>query len=702
MSEEDFVSLRPDQRVGRYRIVSVLGQGSFGITYRAVDTDLGRDVAIKEYLPAALAIRQDGTTVLPRSGSAAADFAWGRDRFIAEGRTLASFHRVPGVVQVHDFLEANGTAYLIMELVRGRTLQEQIEKEGPLDAEGLEKILWALLDGLEQVHNAGFLHRDIKPGNILVDDAGRPVLIDFGAARAAVVGRSQAMTAIFTPGYAAAEQFSTAMQGPWSDIYGLAATAHHAITGRAPPNAIDRVIDDTYVPLVDSKLPFPHVLLAGIDAGLAVRAVDRPQSIADWRKALSAPEPSIGTSAPATVVMMPRSTTIVPSTTAPATAATPGTALAVLPPRKPRVVMLVAGVAAMCLAAAGGWFALGSRPTGQAPASSAASSTPAPLAVAAAVPDRAQEQLEEARRVQQAALEEASRLRTEAEARRKVDEEAALRRKVEEEVRQKAEAEESARRQAVEDAKRQAAAEIAAAAAARQQAEEADLKAAEAAEAALRLDQVNRQRIQAALAALGFPTNRSDGYLGPRSREMIAAWQKNTGRAATGYLTAETQSALLRDAAPAIARQEEEQRRLAAAQPPVQPPAQAQPPARQQPQPAAPAKVVTSCDGTHRAQWCRGAYQGFPASCWSANTTITNGVISGSWTSQATAEVQSFAGNIDAAGNVHVTYSGIGTQTNVNRRFTALMTGRIEGNVLSIAGRAGPNGRDFSATIQCR
>ena len=100
----DFVSLRPDQLVGRYRIVSVLGQGSFGITYRAIDGELGREVAIKEYLPAALAVRQDGTTVAPRSGSAAADFAWGRDRFIAEGRTLAAFHRLPGVVQVHDFL----------------------------------------------------------------------------------------------------------------------------------------------------------------------------------------------------------------------------------------------------------------------------------------------------------------------------------------------------------------------------------------------------------------------------------------------------------------------------------------------------------------------------------------------------------------------------------------------------------------------
>ena len=160
----DFVSLRPDQLVGRYRIVSVLGQGSFGITYRAVDSELGREVAIKEYLPAALAVRQDGTTVVPRSGSAAADFAWGRDRFIAEGRTLAAFHRVPGVVQVHDFLEANGTAYLVMELVRGRPCSSRSSRQGPLDAAGLDRMLSTLLDGLEQVHEAGFLHRDIKPG----------------------------------------------------------------------------------------------------------------------------------------------------------------------------------------------------------------------------------------------------------------------------------------------------------------------------------------------------------------------------------------------------------------------------------------------------------------------------------------------------------------------------------------------------------
>ena len=157
--------------------------------------------------------------------SAAADFAWGRDRFIAEGRTLAALHRAPGIVQVHDFLEANGTAYLVMELLRGRTLHEQIERQGPLDAAGLDRILWTLLDGLEQVHAMGFLHRDIKPANILVDGQGHPTLIDFGASRAAVAGRSQAMTAMFTPGYAAVEQFTAATQGPWTDIYGLAATA---------------------------------------------------------------------------------------------------------------------------------------------------------------------------------------------------------------------------------------------------------------------------------------------------------------------------------------------------------------------------------------------------------------------------------------------------------------------------------------------
>src|SRR5215204_3984797 len=156
---------------------------------------------------------------------------------------------VPGIVRVFDFLEVNGTAYIVMELLQGDTLEAHLRKHGPMDAAGIDAILWTLLDGLEQVHSAGFLHRDIKPANILPNARGAPTLIDFGAAREAMVGRTSAMTAIFTPGYASAEQMTSAKQGPWTDIYSLSATLYHAITGRTPPGAFDRMLDDEYQPL---------------------------------------------------------------------------------------------------------------------------------------------------------------------------------------------------------------------------------------------------------------------------------------------------------------------------------------------------------------------------------------------------------------------------------------------------------------------
>jgi peptidoglycan hydrolase-like protein with peptidoglycan-binding domain len=686
--ESDFVTLRPGQVVGRYRIVSVLGQGGFGITYRAQDSELGREVAIKEYLPAALAVRQDGTTVVPRSTGAAEDFAWGRDRFIAEGRTLAALHRVPGIVLVHDFLETNGTAYLVMELLGGQTLQARVAGRGPLDAASLEALLRPLLDGLEQVHEAGFLHRDIKPANILLDDQGRPTLIDFGASRAAVAGRSQAMTAVFTPGYAAVEQFTAARQGPWTDIYGLAATLHFAVTGQPPANAVDRVLEDTYVPLADGRRPFAQNLLAAIDAGLAVRAADRPQSIADWRTLLSQPV-SARSDAQATVVM-PR-------------ARTDAATVALSPPRARRKPAAMA-LAAVALAgvAAGGWFLFGPRSTTTQPAA------PPALANAAApsAPDRSQEDLEQARREQKAAVDEATRLRAEAEARRGSDEEAQLRRKIEDEMRQKAEAEEASRRQAAEEAARRAEAQAAAqrqadedarskAAAEAARSEEADAKAAEAAETALHLAPSDRQRLQVALTALGFATGGTDGVFGPRSREMIAAWQKKNGRAATGYVSAETQRDLLRDAQPALARYDDEQKKAADTQ------NQAAAAGAAQGGPAAKGGAG-QCDGSYSSQWCRAAFQGFPPSCWNVPMTIRNGAISGSWTSPRTTEVQTFNGRIGPAGEVSITYNGIGTQTYVNQHFTAPLSGTVAGGVLTASGRASANGREFSVRVQCR
>ena len=287
------VALPAGTMVRGYEIVSVLGEGGFGITYLARDATLGREVAIKEYLPGAFAVRRGDSTVVPRSSAASDDFIWGRDRFLEEARTLAKLEGVPSVVRVLDYLEANGTAYMIMALIRGETLQQRIKRGGPLPPIEIDRILRPILDGLEQVHASGYLHRDIKPSNITLDARGLPTLIDFGASRAALLYRTSSdMTAIFSPGYAAAEQFVSMKQGPWTDIYGLAATLYHAITGAQPPSAIERTLDDAYKPLAEvAPAGFDAAVLRGIDAGMAVRAGDRPQSIAAWRRLLH-PEPA--------------------------------------------------------------------------------------------------------------------------------------------------------------------------------------------------------------------------------------------------------------------------------------------------------------------------------------------------------------------------------------------------------------------------
>ncbi|WP_178130840.1 bifunctional serine/threonine-protein kinase/formylglycine-generating enzyme family protein [Reyranella sp. CPCC 100927] len=280
----NLIALPAGSRIGKYQIVSVLGQGGFGITYRARDTELDRDVAIKEYLPTSFAARQSDSMVLPHSTQLADDFRWGRDRFLAEAKTLAHLEHATGIVNVYDFLQANGTAYMVMALVPGETLEARLRRDGRLPQPVIERLLYPLLDGLEQVHRAGFLHRDIKPANILIDAQGAPSLIDFGASRMALQDRTQAMTAVYTPGYAAFEQMSAAPQGPWTDIYALAGTLYHCIAGVPPPPALDRMVTDRLVPAVEAgRGSYAPGLLAAIDAGLALKADARPQSIVQWR-----------------------------------------------------------------------------------------------------------------------------------------------------------------------------------------------------------------------------------------------------------------------------------------------------------------------------------------------------------------------------------------------------------------------------------
>ncbi|CAN5807666.1 hypothetical protein BH11PSE3_BH11PSE3_13340 [soil metagenome] len=462
--EVDYVALRPGQTIGRYEIVSVLGQGGFGITYRARDIQLGREVAIKEYLPSALAVRQDGATVLPRTTKMADDFGWGRERFVTEGRTLASLHHVPGIVQVFDYLEANGTAYIVMELLSGETLEDRIAKNGKLKPEEVDRILWPLLDGLEQVHGAGFLHRDIKPANILLDAAGNPTLIDFGASRAAMAGRSTALTAIFTPGYAAAEQMTSARQGPWTDIYGLSATLYHAIAGRVPPGAFDRMLNDEYQALAQLKpAGFPSGVLAGVDAGLAVVASDRPQSIAGWRPILGMTE------APAAdaTMLMGKAAPVALSEKRPeirhVSTLTPPPAATAAQPKRTALWVAIA-VVLLALLGGGGYYAVSSRgpdpEMAKARAAAEAAETRRLKAEEEAAKLRAEnEQRQKAEEIavarkRQDDAEAAAKKQFEEETRRKIETEIAAQQRADVEAKRKADDEAAARRQAVENARK--------------------------------------------------------------------------------------------------------------------------------------------------------------------------------------------------------------------------------------------------------
>jgi serine/threonine protein kinase/peptidoglycan hydrolase-like protein with peptidoglycan-binding domain len=610
-SEVDFVALRVGQMIGRYEIVAILGQGGFGITYRAKDAQLNREVAIKEYLPSALAIRQDGVTVLPRSTRMADDFAWGRQRFVDEGRTLATLQRAPAIVRVFDFLEANGTAYIVMELVPGETLEHRLARIGTLPPDAVDRIVWPLLEGLERVHAAGFLHRDIKPANILLDSGGNPTLIDFGASRLALAGKTSAMTAVFTPGYAAAEQFTSGKQGPWTDIYGLAATLHHAITGAPPPNAVERMLDDAYEPLA-RRIPagFSPGLLAGIDAGLAVRATDRPQTIEGWRAILDRATPP---DAMATVVMTRPAA-------APTNVATPAPSGGAR--RGGKAPWIAAAVLAILVLAGAGYY-LADRPF-----------APDPAVIEAA--HRQQEAAAAEAAKQKARDEELGRLKAEAATRKRAEREAAQRREIEEELRAKLAAEQAQHQRAEQEARQQA----------------------EVAEGALRLGQVDRQHVQVALTALGFRTNTTNGVLGSQTREMIAAWQKAHNFPPTGFLTGAQNQALVAEAGPAVAKFDDDRKKAEEAASRAATPPPAPGPAAH----AAAASPASVADGL----W-RGTYHCTPsrgAGEFTINLQINVSGGSGTWHRPGSGP--------GTTGNQSITLQITGTQVLVQRVFTRL------------------------------
>ena len=297
-------ALPPHFRLNGYEIVRVLGAGGFGITYLAFDDALNGPVAIKEYFYAGLAARTPAGEVVPASTNSAEGFMWGRNRFLDEARLLARLDH-PNIVRTHRFLEANNTAYIVMDYVEGESLAIVLEKHGALTAEQWWPWMKPLLAGLEHVHRHDYLHRDVKPVNIVIraDQQGRtmPVLVDFGSARRAAAEKTRHLTAVHTRGFAPLEQYSTSSrQGPATDIYALAAVSYRVLAGEAPPDATDRAVEDVYRPLVTRLRRPGDRFLAAIDRALALRAAERPQTVAAWRTELTyrEPNPRVGNDAP--------------------------------------------------------------------------------------------------------------------------------------------------------------------------------------------------------------------------------------------------------------------------------------------------------------------------------------------------------------------------------------------------------------------
>ena len=288
MNEQHRLALPQGTRIRDFEFHRVLGHGGFGITYLGWNLSLDIPVAIREYLPADLATREQDGSVVPQTSQAAADFQWGLERFLDEARTLARFQH-PHIVRVHQYFEAHGTAYIVMEYAEGETLSAHLERKGTLSEAELTGILYPLLKALEVVHQADFLHRDIKPGNIVLRDSdGSPVLLDFGAARQAIGAKSRPVTSIVTPGYAPIEQYSNrVLQGPWTDLYALGGVCYRALTGQVPADATDRMRDDPLVPVSQRCAGrVSGALLSAIDWALSVDERARPQRVGAWRAAM--------------------------------------------------------------------------------------------------------------------------------------------------------------------------------------------------------------------------------------------------------------------------------------------------------------------------------------------------------------------------------------------------------------------------------
>ena len=284
--EENLHCLRKGTRlIGRYTIEGVLGQGGFGITYLGIDELHEKKVAIKEFFPQGIVTRnieyQDTVTVTFVGEKD--NYEKGKERFLKEARTMAKFSKDEGIVKALDFFEINNTAYIVMEYLEGITLKQYLRENQRIAPEDLIELLVPLIESLDEIHSQGMIHRDISPDNIMVLPDGRIKLMDFGAARDYTEFGEKSLSIVLKPGYAPPEQYQThGVQGPWTDIYALCATMYKCITGENPPDAIERVMDDSLKKISEFGIVIPPQEEAAIIKGMSVSAKDRYQNIKDF------------------------------------------------------------------------------------------------------------------------------------------------------------------------------------------------------------------------------------------------------------------------------------------------------------------------------------------------------------------------------------------------------------------------------------
>jgi serine/threonine protein kinase len=306
-------ALPPGSVVGDYEIQGLIGEGRSSIVYRALDNVTQREVAVKEYMPRTVAGRTFEGRVELSAPQYDAAFQAGLESFVDEGKLLAQFDH-KALVKVLRLFEAYDTAYMVMPLYEGRTLKQILLESPTLDEPSLKAMLAPLLDALETLHGARCFHCDVCAENILILDEGLPVLLDSGAPHRVIGSMTQGLADVARTGYAPVEQYDSTMQpGPWTDIYALAALVRLAITGKLPPPSVTRVRRDAMRPLALLGTRFGPTFLRAVDRGLAVQPIDRPQSIAEFRRALGLavvsvrlPMHALHVKAPAPAVAHPR------------------------------------------------------------------------------------------------------------------------------------------------------------------------------------------------------------------------------------------------------------------------------------------------------------------------------------------------------------------------------------------------------------